>query len=569
MFFETPKSLLRPIHSLLNSPFDFMAGTSIAMKLRQELYSREDYEALLALGCLFDEVNAELRPSMSILRSKLSDEFALVIPMDMNIDLICHSNFVGGAPLGLELDGARYLACLSVQCQLDRLYDHFELQRSGKLCPLTDEHCAGAIKLLMLSEALALTLAGIAKVRRKGEGFEILVCDSASRDALRRTWFARMAEQSSYAGTLALAKELAQSGAKHVRDIEALTERILDRDLSLPWRRMSAEGLSLQSVKQIRAAAELVAMLMVLEMRKESLQMTGPTLARYGLDYGTVSGLIRRQLDILETDRFLVRQADSLHLRVAYASKGLRNLFSQMGSEFEEGDALKLHTGGSFYEATTIRQRIENGEDYRGRYQVFEEIRQEHVLGGVPNECDVDFILRDQEQGHYYFVQVKHALLGEMAFLQSVIKSIQGDIGKGLRQICDAKRLLENGLLDATLKARGINDATLENSTFVLLHNIPQLDFQYSSQGVSLYDWATFRNLLKDAECRYGRTDSISSLSRLPTPLVAAHPTAVIERLLTEHPAYSQVYKDPWAQERSAIVYEVLGKTILVSGLGI
>lgn len=569
MFFETPKSLLRPIHSLLETPFKFAAGESIALNLREHLFAREDYEDLLALGCLFDEAKMALLPSMAMLRAKLSDDLALLASPDERLDAICRSDFKGRAPLGLAIDGARYQAHSSIQCQLDRLFDLFELRRSGKSNPLADQDCSDAIRLLMLNEALALSMAGIALVRRKGERFEIVVRNSAARDALRRTWFARMADQSSYSGALVLARELAQMGASHVRDVEELIDRILDRDLSLPWQRIPAEGRSLRSIQQIRAAAELVALLMVLDMRGESLRMTGPALAQRGLDFAIVSGLILRQAEILETDRFLIRQGDSLQVRVSYASKGLRTLFRQLEAEFDERTALSLHAGGFFYEEITIRQRIETGEDYKGRYEVREGFRREQVLGNIPNESDVEFIICDRDQSHYYFVQVKHALLGEAAFLQAVIKAIQGDIGKGLHQLCEAKRLLESGLLDATLGARGIEDATPENSTFVLLHNIAQLDFQHTSAGISLYDWATFRNLLKDAECRFGHSDGPRPLVRLPTPLVAAHPTAVIERLLAEHPAYSAVYPDPWAQEQSSMEYTVLGRTVLVRGLGI
>lgn len=569
MFFETPKSLLRPIHSLLDSPFEFTAGASIAVKLRNHLYAREDFEDLLAFGCLFDEASEALKPSMAALRSKLLDDLALVISLDADLDPICRSDFEGRAPLGLAIGGAHYQTYSSVQCQLDRLFDHFELRRSGESNPLTDRDCSDAIRLLMLSEALALALAGIATVRRQEGRFEVVVRNPVARDALRRTWFARMADQSSYSGTLILARELARSGAKHVQDVEELTERILDRDLSLPWFRMSVEGRGLRSIEQIRAAVELVAMLIVLDMRAESLKMTGPVLRQHGLDFGIVAGLVRRQVDILETDRFLMRRGDSLGIRIAYVSKGLRALFRQLETEFDEGQALRLHAGGFFYEEITIRQRIETGEDYKDRYQVCEGFRREEVLGGVANECDVEFIIRDLEQNHYYFVQIKHALLGETAFLQAVIEAIQKDVGKGVHQLCEAKRLLDHGLLDATLTVRGIDDATPANSTFVLLHNIAQLDFQYSSSGISLYDWATFRNLLKDAECLYGHSDGPCTLIRLPTPLITSHPTAVIQRLLTEHPAYRQLYPEPWAQERSTMTYEVRGRTVSVRGLGI
>lgn len=569
MFFDTPPSLLRPIHSLLKSPFEFAAGASIATKLRKHLYGRNDFEDLLALGCLFDEANEALKSSMVSLRLKLQDELSLHVSVDADLGSVCQSDFAGVAPQDILMDGARYLAHVSVQCQLERLYDHFKLKQSGQLNPLSSCDCVDAIRFLMLSEALALAMAGVATVRHRQGQFELSVRSASARDALRRTWFARMADQSSHGATIVLAKQLAHDGAEHVRDVEALTERILDQDLSIPWRRMSAEGLILMSVKQIHAAAEVVALLTVLGLRKESLTMSGPELRKYGLDFSTLSGLVRRQDDILVTDRFLMRRGNTLTLRIESASKGLRTLFRQLEKEFFECEELRKHAGGIFFEQITIKQRIEHGDDYRDRYEIVEGFRRENVLGGAPNECDIEFIIRDIEQDHHYFIQAKHALLGETAFLQAVIEAIQDDIGHGLHQLCEAKRLLDNGLLFDTLRARGIEGANSANSTFVLLHNIAQFDYQYSMAGVSLYDWATFRNLLKDAECWYGHSDGLCQLVRLPTPLIATHPMAVIQRLLTEHPVYKRTFSDPWAQERSTMSYEVNGKTILVRGLGI
>lgn len=569
MFFSTPPDLLRPIHSLLKAPLGFTAGASIAMKLQHRLQAREDFEDLLALGCLFDEASQTVKPSLVSLRPLLEDELSQVVPVEADLSLVCRSDFLGKAPQVLGMDGARYLSHVSVQCQLERLYDLFQLRRSGSVNPLDAWECVEALKVLMLSEALALSLAGIATVKRNKGRFDLAVRNPEARDALRNTWFARMADQSSRAGTLALAGRLAREGANHLRDVEALTERILEQDLSFPWYRMSAAGRALRCVEKIHAAAGVVAMLTVLGIQGKSLRISGPELSRYGLDFSTVASLIHQQASALVTDQFIMRRGDQLTLRIESASKGLRQLFRYWETEFGERDELRIHVGGLFFEQTHIRQRIEQGEDYRQRYRIFDGFDRYKIIGGVPNECDVEFIIQDFEQGHYYFIQVKHALLGEKAFLEAVVEAIQKDIGKGLHQLREAKRLLDKGHLDDTLKARGIADATPSNCSFVLLHNIAQLDFQHSSDSVSLYDWATFRNLLKDAECHYGRSDGSSKLVRLPTPLIATHPTTVIQRLLSEHPAYRKTYIDPWAQERATTYYEVLGTMIHIRGLGI
>jgi hypothetical protein len=326
-----------------------------------------------------------------------------------------------------------------------------------------------------------------------------------------------MADQHSHAATIILAGQLAKEGAAHLRDVVGLTERILEQDLSLPWYRISSEGRSLQSVKQIHAAAGVVALLAVLGMRNKSLRLSSPELSRRGLDFSVVSGLVHRQQNALVTDQFIKLDRNLLSVRIDSASKGMRTLFRSLETEFGEHDVLSAHLGGKFYEEMHIRQRIEHGEDYRGRYRIIDGFDRSKVVGGASSECDVEYIIHDFEQHHYYFIQAKHALLGEKAFFESVIEAIQKDIGKGLHQLREAKRLLDNGELDATFKARGINDATCNNCSFVLLHNIAQLDFQQTADGISLYDWASFRNLLKDAECSFGHSSGPSTLIRLPT----------------------------------------------------
>lgn len=539
------------------------------MRLQTHLPGREDFEDLLALGCLYDEANQASQLSLASLRSLLEQEVALLIPIGTDLSPVCRSEFSGQAPKVSGMDGAQYLSHVSVQCQLERLYDHFCLQRSGSANPLDFRDCANVLKILMLSDALALALAGVATVKRHAGQFDLVVRNRAALDVLRNTWFARFADQSSHAATIALAGQLARNGASHLREVDILTQRILEQDLAISWGSLSAVGRTLRSVERIHFAASLVAVLAVLGVRGESLKMSGPALARHGLDFSAVAELVRRQVASLVTDQFIILHEGLLSVRIEGASKGLRQLFRLWEIEFGEREALRAHVGGLHYEQTHIRQRIERGEDYRHRYRVFEGFDRYKVIGGTPNECDVEFIVQDFGQGHYYFIQVKHALLGEKAFFEAVVEALQKDIGKGIHQLGEAKRLLDHGHLKETLEAIGIPDAIPANCSFVLLHNIAQLDFQHSKDGISLYDWATFRNLLKNAECHFGHSDGQSELAHLPTPLVINHPGSVIQRLLSEHPVYRRIQSAPWAQERATTSYEVLGRMIRVRGLGI
>jgi len=536
--------------------------------LAPHLLPRPDFEALIALGQLFDEAVAALRPAMVELRAHLENDAALVIPVDADFDAVCRNVFDADMDGGLA--SARLISQISVRIQLERLFDFFKLRRSGRGDALRNPACILAIQTLMLSEALALCLAGVAKVSHEGQRFDLSARDGRASRSLRNTWFARSTDALCHEGTQVLAQKLADGGAEHVDELDRLTLRLMDRDLSLPWLQMD-EGRRLNSVLQIRAATELVAVLTVLGIRAQPLGMNRRDLSRHGLDFDTVMGLLRRQADALVTDRFLERQGDHLSLRFEASSKGLRQLFRVLELEFGERSALQRHAGGKFFELTYIRERIASGQDYLPRYRILDGFDRHGVIGDIDNQCDIEFILHDTEQAHYYFIQAKHALLGEKAFFEAMVEAVQGDLGYGLNQLREAKRLLGEGLLHRTLAERGITDAHPGNCSFVLLHNIAQFDFQEVDDGLSMYDWATFRNLLKDAEYSDDGPDGPTQRLRLPTPLVITSPSAVIHRLLTEHPAFGagRATGVRWAQEEASTSIDLLGRTVNLRGLGL
>ncbi|WP_247318882.1 hypothetical protein [Ralstonia pseudosolanacearum] len=570
MFFRTNPKLLRPIHSLLDEPFDFAAGDSIAGPLRKHLAHRADFDSLVALGRLYDRAQSSAQRGLIQVRPLLEESLSVVVRPDTDLRGICQTAFTGETPRLPEVHGARYLSYVSVQCQLERLYDHLGLRRMGMGSALQKAEVVAAVRFLMLNEALVLCLAGLAKVFHHENRFDISVRDAAAQETLHATWFARALDQSSRTSTLAMIKALVDDGAMTVRDLTPVIEKILDQDLAIPWRRLTDQGRALKSVQHLYGAVAVVGVVAAAGVRGETVKMTRSDLLRYGLDFSEVSGLVYRQTQALVTDQFVTRKGDTLCLRIEAASKGLRRYYRALELEFGERDVLRTHIGGFFFEKTHIRHRIEHGDDYKPRYQVLEGFDQHKVLDDAPNQCDIEFIIRDVQQRHYYFIHVKHSLLGEEGFFKPIVEAIQDDIGHGIFQLREAKRLLEANRLCKTLAARDIEDATPENCSFVLLHNIAQFDFQSTEDGIALYDWATFRNLLKDAECRVGRADGEPEPIRLRGPLLIDHPMTVIRRLLAEHPVYCAMNTGGgWSQERAATEYALEGKTICVSGLGI
>ena len=569
MFFQTEQKLLRPIHSLLKSPFSFYAKESISKSLYHQLHDREDYADLLALGELYDAARESTHQSLIRIRPLLESSLSAVIPFGSDVGSVCRVKVAPASSQRRALNSPEFLSVVSVQCQLERLYDLLDLRQMGSGPAWHDSIVAEAIRTLMLGEVLALCLAGTAKVKATESSFHIERMGDSARDLLRATWFARCLDQSSHTGTLTHIKWLASNGASHAHELGLLIERIFDQDLAIPWERLTERGKSLQSTQQLFHAVSTVAVILVATARNEPVKMSRDHLNRRGLNFGEVSLILQRQQKALVTDRYLSRQGDMLCVRVEAVSKGLRSYYRMLQDEFNERDLLREHVGGFFFEETHIRQRIEHGDDYTPRYRILDGFDRHQVLDKVENESDVEFIIHDTQLVQFYFVQVKHSLMGEQAFFSAMVQAAQKDIGKGIHQLREAKRLLTTSKLATTLAARGASDATASNSHFVLLHNIAQFDFQYTTDGISLYDWATFRNLLKDAECNVGSTDTPPSQVRLQTPLVINHPMSVINRLLTEHAGYKWMNPGVWAAEMVTTEYAMLGKKIRIQGLGI
>jgi hypothetical protein len=410
MFFRTPPKLLRPIHSLLKAPFDFSTGASFSGPLRQYLAHREDFDNLIALGQLYDQARILAQSTLVQIRPLLEQALSAIIPTDADLTGICRTQFIGKVSQLPGMDAAAFLSHVSVQCQLEWLYDLLGLRRMGVGSVLQRVEVTEPIRFLMLNEALALCLAGIAKVTRHGDQFDISIFDQMAHDALRATWFARTADIGSHSGTIAMSKALSDKGGTSVHDLEPLIVRILDQDLSIPWKRLTPEGRALKSVQQIYDAVAIVAVVFTASLRNASVKMTRADLMRHGLDFSAVSGLLHRQAQALVTDQFVARQDDNLFVRIEGVSKGLRNHYHALEKEFGERDKLREHIGGFFFEKTNIRQRIEHGDDYKPRYQIHEGFTQHKVIDdNATNKADVEFIIQDVEQRHYYFIQVKHS----------------------------------------------------------------------------------------------------------------------------------------------------------------
>ena len=123
----------------------------------------------------------------------------------------------------------------------------------------------------------------------------------------------------------------------------------------------------------------------------------------------------------------------------------------------------------------------------------------ETVLG-----YDIDFVIEDLRRNIFYFIQVKYLEKSHLPYLADEFDTLfmrESGIIKGLRQLSslrgnfEDKRILENvkNSVGQKFSANELNN----KSHFILLHNINSYDIS-EIDGIALYNWNFFRNLLKN-----------------------------------------------------------------------
>lgn len=132
---------------------------------------------------------------------------------------------------------------------------------------------------------------------------------------------------------------------------------------------------------------------------------------------------------------------------------------------------------------------------------------------------DVDVIIYDNATRLFYFCQIKHRECGLFIGLRKELKEYRNrnSIQKGIDQLnhlygiintSSVKGRIVTAFQDTAIGHAFIkrNDFTL-NSRFLLIHNIENFDF-CSKNGIAMYEWNTFRNLLQGNMTQISKTHS-------------------------------------------------------------
>lgn len=138
------------------------------------------------------------------------------------------------------------------------------------------------------------------------------------------------------------------------------------------------------------------------------------------------------------------------------------------------------------------------------------------VTDGINNpkeKYDADMIIYDKASNLIYFCQIKHRITTIHPFFSDEFNEYcrNESLNHGIDQLCHLRsNILTSGVRERLVSRLGkkiIGKIDIErNCRFILLHSIENLDM-CTKNGISMYEWNTFRNLLQGSMSSFENGD--------------------------------------------------------------
>ena len=571
MFLDTPRNLRSVIHSLLLDPFAFEAENSFRQFDNGAfLDSRGDSEPFMQFCIMYDDLRSNLAAKLPVLFLELPNKYDFKIgDLKTTKNVIQYSLEKSSIIQDYKFDVIQYLESNVVSRQLDRLYDLLNVKTSGSECPLSNNLVSEIIKFFVLNELLSLMVAGKLIVKKQGKSFVVSAKDSKQKAIIRRFLFAKsMASESSQAD-LFYFKMLSESSTElNKRTVDLLGELILNKELFINKSLLDAKSKSLRSTQYIINCVNLIAVLIIVKINNNSLKVNRKVIEELGISYDFVREIIIKQKQSLVTEQFIYEKDGIVELHIESWSSNLPGHLKKIVEEFGEGELVKQYLGGMFFEVNYIKEVLQTNSEYTERFVVKSGFDRNQVKVGVKNKADIDLVVFDKKLNHYYFLQVKYALEGNTPYFNGAVKRLQSDLSKGIEQLSEAKRLHESALLEEVMRSKGFNYTSNSSSSFILIHNLPDYDYQSTDYGVAMYDWNSFRNLILDFRI-FVSTDKSSGEVRGDYFAPLHDPDSVIRNFFTHHSVFKGKDKQVFLVESSTMKMQLEENIVEVHGIGL
>jgi hypothetical protein len=326
--------------------------------------------------------------------------------------------------------------------------------------------------------------------------------------------------------------------------------------------------MSLKSTQYILNCVNLISVLLLSEIKKTPFKLNKKAIEALGIPYEFVREILVKQKRSLITEQFIQENNGVIKLHIESWASNLPGHLKNAVTKFNEEDLVKEHLGGMFFETNYVRKALETQPEYSERFIVRQGFDRHQVKSAFKNESDVDLILFDKKLNHYYFLQVKYALEGNTPYFNGAVKRLQSDLASGIKQLSEAKRLLECGQLKDTLKSKGFDYPANTNCSFILLHNLPDYDYQCTEYDIAMYDWNSFRNLILDFRMVVS-SEKHSKEIRGDYLAPLCKPDTVIDSFFSSHPVFKGKERQVFLVESSRLEIELEKELVIVEGIGL
>lgn len=561
------------VRSLLQKPFDFSLYDSLSkLDSGNFIEKRSDKEQLLDIANFYDQIKVNLSSQLPLLIYELENKYKFKVTDLSHARELVRYNLDTQRCGDFGFDPEQAMETNVVSRQLDRIYDYFSLTRSGKEPPLTGDSLCRVLKFFIFNELLALTLAGKLNVSKLEKTYVFQVRDLEQRQIIDRHLFAKSMATESSKADMYLVRLISELNLKlNKKHIDLVGELILNKELFIKKQHLTKKSYEIKSTIFIVNAANLVGALLLAKVKQTNIKLNRYELSMIGLDYDFVKGFVLEHKSRLITEQFIVcnDNDNEIELSVESWASNLPALLKDKVEELGELDKVREHLGGKFFEVGYIFNELNESPDYSDRFIVKKGFDRDQIVGSYKNKADVDIVLYDRNIKHYYFLQVKFSIEGNTPYFSGAVKRLQQDLSKGIEQLSEAKRLLESGRLSETVKNLGFKDTpSLNNSSFIVLHNLPDYDYQVTNYGIALYDWNSFRNLILDFRILSPREDGLFEyrgdyIAKLDDP------DAVIGKFFSHHPVFKGQKDNILLAKTSKLNFELENYNIVAIGVGI
>ena len=300
----------------------------------------------------------------------------------------------------------------------------------------------------------------------------------------------------------------------------------------------------------------------------------------YDIDTTVRAGFTQAEIDTLLAESSQQKSGDALLIMTSPGKFRLGNLnFKYACNVYLKPMLLGISTLGHWFDEKYIPAYLKDCTQ-NNRYSFGEEVQPKNRIESE-GKYDIDLIVADHEMERIYLCQIKHRAATLLPYLRDELKefSADGALTRASKQLDGARQQLSSAKflekVRDSLKRGGISSDFLskidtqflqEETGFIIVHTIENLDFGLKN-GIALYEWNTFRNLLS------GSIHINSSTVNLDLSGVALDdPSHISDKLIKLQNEYETASDNPfnmgkqWALKKTSFLYCFLSWELKIFG---